>query len=80
MITVDNQSAYPIKAVAPGGSAIIEPASQPAKIAFESLEPVGLTLQIWWIARPLEMCRIFVPWDRTVIVTGDRLIHCLSHD
>jgi hypothetical protein len=43
VITVDNQSAHSIKAVAPGGSAIIEPTSEPAKISFESVEPVGLT-------------------------------------
>jgi hypothetical protein len=80
VITVDNRSAHSVKAVAPGGSAIIEPASEPAKISFESAAPVGLTLQIWWIARPREICRIFVPWDRTVVVTGDQLINCLSYD
>jgi hypothetical protein len=80
VITVDNQSAHSVKAVAPGGSAIIEPASEPAEISFESSEPVGLTLQIWWIDLPREICRIFVPWDGTVVVTWRSALHCLSHD
>jgi hypothetical protein len=80
VITIENQSARAIKAVAPGGSAVVEPRSDPVRIAFDSTEPVGVTLQIWWVAEPRQLCRIFAPWDRTVVVGGDQEITCRSHD
>jgi hypothetical protein len=80
VVTVDNQSARTVKAVAPGGSAVVDPGAAPVRIAFESSEPVGVTLQLWWVAEPRQLCRIFAPWDRTVVVTGDQVINCRSHD
>src|SRR5512132_4701586 len=80
VITVDNQSSRAVKAVAPGGSAVVDPGAAPARIAFDSAEPVGVTLQLWWVAEPRQLCRIFAPWDRIVVVTGDQVINCRSHD
>jgi hypothetical protein len=47
-------------------------------VRFAADEPVGLTVQIWWTAQPRQLCRIFAPWDRTITVTGDAVIVCLS--
>jgi hypothetical protein len=80
MITVENRSARAIKAVAPGGSAVVEPGAAPVRIEFSDSENVGVTLQVWWTALPRQLCRIFVPWTRTAVITGDQTITCLSHD
>lgn len=69
-----------VKAVAPGGSTVVEPESDPVGVGLDSAEPVGVMLQMWWIAEPRQLCRILVPWDRTVVVTGDKVIKCRSHD
>ena len=37
-----------------------------------------MTVQVWWIDTPRELCRIFAPWDRTVVVTSERVINCRS--
>jgi len=78
VITVDNRSRFPIKVVAPGGSAVVEPDAQPRSIAFENDEPIGVTLRIWWVPKALQICQIFTPWDRTVTVSGQSQIICLS--
>ena len=78
VITVDNQSTRSIKAVAAGGSAVVEAGAAPARVVVDSAEPVGVTVQVWWIDAPRELCRIFAPWDRTVVVTGERVINCRS--
>lgn len=78
VITIDNQSPFAIKAVAPGGSALIESASEPVSVAFDNDKPVGVTLRIWWVSKPLELCQIYTPWDRTVTVSGKNQIICLS--
>lgn len=78
VITIDNQSPFAIKAVAPGGSAVIDSHAQPVSIEFENDEPVGVTLRIWWVRKPLELCQIYTPWDRIVTVSGQRQIICLS--
>jgi hypothetical protein len=80
VITVDNQTSRAVKATAPGGSAVVDPGAPPVRIAFDGTEPVGVTLQLWWVAEPRQFCRIFAPWDRTVVVTGDQVINCRSHD
>jgi hypothetical protein len=77
-IIVENRSVRTIKMAAPGGSAVVEPGSPPVTVSFTSDEPVGLTVQIWWTAQPRQLCRIFAPWDRTITVTGDAVIVCLS--
>jgi hypothetical protein len=33
-----------------------------------------------WVAEPRQLCRIFAPWDRTLVVTGDQVIDCRSQD
>lgn len=78
VITIENQSPFAIKAVAPGGSAVIESASEPISITFDNDEPVGVTLRIWWVNKPLQLCQIYTPWDRTVTVSGRAQIICLS--
>ncbi|MBK8211034.1 MAG: hypothetical protein IPK78_14845 [Rhodospirillales bacterium] len=80
VITVENRSARTIKAVAPGGSAVVEPGAAPVPIDFPNSDSVGVSLQVWWTALPRQLCRIFVPWTRTAVITGDQAITCLSHD
>jgi hypothetical protein len=80
VITVDNQTSRAVKAIGPGGGAMVGPGIAPVRIAFDSTEPVGVTLQLWWVAEPRQFCRIFAPWDRTVVVTGDQVINCRSHN
>ena len=78
VITLENQSTRSIKAVAAGGSAVVEAGAAPVRLPVDSAEPVGVTVQVWWIDAPRELCRIFAPWDRTVVVTGERVINCRS--
>jgi hypothetical protein len=66
VLTIQSRSARTVKAVAPGGSTVVEPESDPVRVGLYSAEPVGVMLQMWWIAEPRQLCRIFVPWDRTV--------------
>ncbi len=77
-VTIDNQSASTIKVAAPGGSAIVDASSDPVEVGFDNEEKVGVDLAVWWVSKPRELCQIFVPWERTVIVTGKSTIRCRS--
>ncbi len=77
-LRVDNQSAYKIKVVGEGGAARLEPKSGPSAISFSGEHDVGLHLNIWWVKNPRELCRIFTPFDRLVIVSGRSTIMCRS--
>jgi hypothetical protein len=77
-IVIENHSPERIKVAAPGGSAVVEPGAPPVGVTFETEEERGVTLRIWWVSNPRQLCQIVVPWDRTVTVSGDTQILCLS--
>lgn len=77
-IVIDNRSGRAVKAVAKGGRAVVEPDTGPTPMTVESDAETGIDLKIWWTAAPRELCQLFVPWERTVIVTGSTTIRCRS--
>lgn len=77
-IDVDNQSTLKIKVVGEGGKALVDKGVKGIQVKFEGGTDIGIDLKIWWVARPRELCQLFVPWKRTVVVTGTSTIHCRS--
>jgi hypothetical protein len=77
-IDVDNQSTLKIKVVGEGGNALVDKGISDIQVRFEGGTDIGIDLKIWWVAKPRELCQLFVPWQRTVVVTGTSTIHCRS--
>ena len=77
-IDVDNQSSLKIKVVGEGGHAWVDEGVKGIRVRFEGGTDIGIDLKIWWVAKPRELCQLFVPWQRTVVVTGTSTIHCRS--
>jgi hypothetical protein len=77
-ITVDNGSPSTIKVVGDGGKAFVDMGVKGIQVRFEGGTDIGIDLKIWWVAKPRELCQLFVPWDRTVVVSGTSTIHCRS--
>ncbi|MGB0747858.1 MAG: hypothetical protein ACPGO3_03850 [Magnetospiraceae bacterium] len=78
VITIDNQTRHAVKVAAPGGAAVVEPGGDPVAVTFETDAPIGLDVKLWWADKPLELCIIFTPWDRSIIVSGKTTISCRS--
>jgi hypothetical protein len=78
MIKVDNGSPSMIKVVGDGGKAVVDSGAKGVQVRFEGGTDIGIDLKIWWVAKPRELCQLFVPWDRTVVVSGTSTIHCRS--
>lgn len=77
-VTVENRSDLAIKVAGEGGGARVDKMAEDATIAFEGGKDVGIDLKIWWVSKPRELCQLFVPWDRTVVVSGTATIRCRS--
>jgi len=77
-VTVQNRSGLAIKVAGEGGSARVDKMAEPITVAFEGGKNVGIDVKIWWVSKPRELCQLFVPWDRTVVVSGTMTIHCRS--
>ena len=77
-IAIDNRSQHPIKAVARGGRATLDAESGPTAVTFDNDADIGIDLKVWWTDEPRQLCQTFVPWQRTVIVSGSRTIRCRS--
>jgi len=77
-ITFDNQSSHKVKLVAPGGSAVLEPASGPVDVSFENDGEIGVDINMWWVSNPRQLCQIFTPWQRLVVISGKKHIRCRS--
>lgn len=77
-ITFDNQSKHKVKLVAPGGSAVLKPSSGPVRVSFENDSDIGADINMWWISNPRQLCQIFTPWQRLVVITGKSIIACRS--
>ncbi len=75
----ENDSANDIKVVAPG-IAFILPAGAKKSQAIETKESLGVQLNIWWKKEPLQLCRLFTPWSRRVLISGKHTIVCRSKD
>ena len=78
MITVDNGSASPIKVAGQGGSAVVDAGAKGVEVKFEGGTDIGIDAKIWWIENARELCQLFVPWQRTVVVSGTSTIRCRS--
>lgn len=78
-ITIENQTTKSVKVVAPGGRATIEAKGEPVSVAFDTDAEVGVQVEAWWVSEPRQLCQIFTPWGRTVVITGSRTIRCRSH-
>jgi hypothetical protein len=72
------RSTAKIKVVGEGGSAMVDVGAKGTELGFEGGTDIGIDLKIWWVAKPRELCQLFVPWQRTVVVTGTSTIHCRS--
>ncbi len=77
-VTVENRSGFAIKIAGDGGNGRVDKAGEPVTIAFEGGKDVGIDLKIWWVPKPRELCQLFVPWDRRVVVSGTTTIRCRS--
>lgn len=77
-VTVQNRSGFAIKVAGEGGSARVDEMAESPPIAFEGGKDVGIDLKIWWVSNPRELCQLFVPWERTVVVSGTTTIRCRS--
>ena len=77
-VTVENRSGYALKVAGEGGSGRVDKAGEPVTIAFEGGKDVGIDVKIWWVSKPRELCQLFVPWERTVVVSGTTFIKCRS--
>ena len=77
-VTVENRSGFAVKVAGEGGGARVDKMAEPATIAFEGGKNVGIDLKIWWVSKPRELCQLFVPWERTVVVSGSTTIRCRS--
>jgi hypothetical protein len=75
-VVIDNRSEHTVKVVAVGGQALVEPGAGPTTVRFEADAEIGIDLKVWWTVRPRELCQQFVPWSRTVVVTGGQTIRC----
>ena len=78
VVTVDNRSESGIKVVAEGGSATSDAQADPVEVAFAGGKEMGIDVKIWWVAKPRELCQLFVPWGRTVVVSGTSTIRFRS--
>ncbi len=79
-VTLDfvNESAYAAKVVAPGRAIILPAGATENQVLYQSDDPLGVKLNIWWKHNPLELCQLFTPWSRRVRITGKHHIDCLS--
>ena len=77
-VTVENRSGYALKVVGEGGGGRVDKAGASTTIAFEGGKDVGIDVKIWWVSKPRELCQLFVPWERTVVVSGTTFIKCRS--
>jgi len=77
-VTFENRSGYALKVAGEGGSGRVDEAGEPVTIAFDGGKDVGIDVKIWWVSKPRELCQLFVPWERTVVVSGTTFIKCRS--
>jgi hypothetical protein len=77
-ISVENRSPMKIKVVGDGGSSTIEAGAAAMELAFDGGKDVGIDVKIWWTNNVRELCQLFVPWGRTVVVSGTTYIRCRS--
>ena len=77
-VSVENRSGFAIKVAGEGGSARVDKMAEASGIAFEGGKDVGIDIKIWWVSKPRELCQLFVPWERTVVVSGTTFIKCRS--
>ncbi len=77
-LLIENRSGHVIKLVAPGKALILPKGSAAKTFTFEQEDALGVHLNIWWKHNPLELCRLFTPWSRRVLISGKQSIKCLS--
>jgi hypothetical protein len=77
-VSVENRSGLAVKVAGEGGGARVGEMSEPTAIAFTGGKDVGIDIKIWWVSKPRELCQLFVPWERTVVVSGTAFIRCRS--
>ncbi|MCW5700158.1 MAG: hypothetical protein KIT00_09995 [Rhodospirillales bacterium] len=78
VVTVINHSGSKVKVVGDGGSAVVDAGGDPVQVTFTGGKDMGIDAKIWWTANPRELCQLFVPWQRTIIVSGTSTIRCRS--
>ncbi len=76
----ENSSAHDVKIVAPGSAFILKAGSMEKEMTFQADDPLGVHLNIWWKHNPLELCQVFTPWARKVLISGKSTIACLSRN
>ena len=77
-VTIENQSDHLIKVASIGGAARLK-AGETKVVSFEN-DDLGADINIWWVKNVRQLCQIFTPWDRKIIVHGSTEITCLSRN
>ncbi|TVT53506.1 MAG: hypothetical protein FHK82_11770 [Sedimenticola thiotaurini] len=80
VLLFENDSAHAIKIVAPGITLILPAGSKEKAISTANNDSVGVHLNIWWKNDPLQLCQIYTPWSRHVLVSGKQAIVCRSNN
>jgi hypothetical protein len=74
----ENSSAHDIKIVAPGISLVLSSGEKSEVLPTATEDTLGVKLNIWWRKDPLQLCQLFTPWSRHVLISGKRTIICRS--
>lgn len=75
-LRIINQTIQEVKVASIGGQGRV-PAQEEATISFKNDEN-GADINIWWVKNARQLCQIYTPWDRTILITGKYTIQCLS--
>ncbi len=73
---VENKTSKQLKVSSVGGRAYVD-AHSVKTVSFDNDEE-EVTIALWWVENARQLCQVFTPWDRTIIVTGKSTIQCLS--
>lgn len=77
LLVVENKSDHDIKVAAPGGRGSVPKGAEPVEIQFDTDKP-SVEVKVWFKSNPRQLCVIFTPFERRLVVSGKREILCLT--
>ncbi|MGB0682248.1 MAG: hypothetical protein ACPGOV_06050 [Magnetovibrionaceae bacterium] len=78
-LVIENKTEHKLRIAGPGGKGRMDSGVEPMDVFFDTKDE-AIEVKIWFADDPRQLCIVYTPFERKVVVSGKTIIGCLSRN
>lgn len=78
-LLIENKTEHDLRIAGPGGKGRMKAGDEPLEIFFDTTDD-AIEVKVWFADDPRQLCIMYTPFNRKVVVSGKSIIGCLTRN